>query len=125
MNAKQRTLVVYSALALLTMMAIWTVVGTVANLPFSRIRPKGQLVFDITWDLFLIVVAILFLGCSQGKVNGKTRAVITVVSSLLLVGTGLVISVFLLSLASPLLPLGLIFVVIGGLLPWALRETRH
>lgn len=113
LGPRQRRAALYSALGLLSLMALWSIIGTIDSLP-SR---SGQLLLDILWDVILVAAPVLLFLVSRGIIQSRVlRGVVVALCSVLLIGTGIVLSVFMHSVFPPLILLGGLLILFGTLL---------
>lgn len=113
LGPRQRRVTLYSALAFLSAMALWSVIGTIDSLP-SR---SGQLLLDILWDIILVAAPVLLFLVFRGNIQALVlRGVIVALCSVLLIGTGIVVIVFMYSIFPPLILFGALLMFTGIML---------
>lgn len=118
---KARSVVVYAALSLLVVMAIWSVAQAVLSLSVAGALVPGELVLDFLWGAFLVGLAVLLFMASQRRIRGRLQKATVILSSILVGGAGLLLA-FLLYTVPILTLVGLAAAVIGMLLPSAMRD---
>lgn len=120
LGPRKRRATLYSALTFLSVMALWSIIGTIDSLP-SR---SGQLLFDILWDIILVAAPVLLFLVFRGNIQARVlRAVIVALCSVLLIGTGIVVIVFMYSIFPPLILLGALLMLSGILLSRCVRSA--